>query len=422
MKVLRRLIVLCFVIVTGLFLGDYLNLPLWPTNFLAASYPVQIKIDLEDVSSDVSELVFARSQYINLVISRPDGQFVRNPPVDSRGFARVVLPRGRYCFYVSIPVVEKNEWYFLTYPPSGFTNNAIEKVHSSESSFSVVLRKTVEVSEELLAKVLQMYLLDADFDSAMVFSTEMNERISDDIRTLLEIQAALTELPVDAYNSILTSLSRARAVLTRYGIPKRQQIIKLNDQVVFINPRYEAVRQSRDRVIQDYFDLMQMLYESGRLVDVFRQWNRLSNNTELINQSMDQALENNQLRAFYETIVSEYSELIPQEVSRNLEQAIEIYETGNLMKARSAFAELLSLVQDLKHMFEQNEDTEQLIIEYVEDIELISEANHAIRMDELERALSLYESVIRPNNLVRERIDETERFMRVRGSKVLSNE
>ena len=416
MKVLKKLVLFCFMILGILVLGDYLNLPLWPIDYLASNYPVQIKINLENVSSDLAREILSRSQHIHLSISHPDGQIVRTPSVDRRGDARIVLPRGRYVFNVSIPVVEKDDWYFLAYPPPESTDDFVKRIPYDDMSFSMSPVRVRDIPEDLLFRVLQMYFLEADFQSAMIFSSDMTETIRNDIEELLHIQDELAKHPVDAYNSILAHLNSAQQILSEYKVPTTQQTLIVDNQTVFIESRLEAVRKSRDRVIRDYLDLVQAFYESGRFVELFRQWNRLIQNTELLDQDMKLTDDILEKIDFYENVVSDYAALIPDEISRSFSRAVEVYETGNLMKARSAFVDLLSLIQDIKQLPEE-EDTKNLIIEYIEDIELISEANYAIRMDQLERALFLYDSVSHPNDLVRERIAETERFMRLRGSR-----
>lgn len=94
------------------------------------------------------------------------------------------------------------------------------------------------------------------------------------------------------------------------------------------------------------------------------------------------------------------------------------YESGELVEARNKFSRLLSFVQnvgsdlDLKNL----KDIKISIGEYIDDVELITAANYAMRTDRLETALQLYDLVSRPNDLVHERILEAQRYMQLKGT------
>jgi tetratricopeptide (TPR) repeat protein len=394
--------------------GDYFNFPLWPIDLLATNFSVEIQVDFADIDSGLKEKLLARSQNIRIELCEPGGQVIRKLYVDGRGVARFVVREGRYELKASVPVVADGNWSFLAYPSDAGSLSGIVKINQTDTALRIVLEKTRNIPEDNIDAVFRIYLMDADFQSAKVFALEMAENIARDMDLLLDIQHQLAGLPITAYNSILRKLTQATVVLDSYGVPREQQILRVSGEIIHVTSRYTAVKQARNSIVSKHLEILQSLYAAENLIGFFQEWNTLTGNEEIYEPSLADSPEFSDDIRQMEAIISNYSTVFPNEIVLNYKEAVDRYESGDLQEARAKFSRLLSITRNV-NLGPDHEDMESTIIEYIEDIELISKANYAMRTDNLEKAEKLYDLVSKPNKLVHDRILEIKRYMQLRG-------
>ncbi|MBN1879239.1 hypothetical protein JW823_03935 [bacterium] len=413
MRWLRSLLLIVLFMAAAFFAGDYFNLPLWPTDILVSSFPVEIRLELVEVNTEDQIRILKDTHYLELVLYDGNGQIIRRLHADERGIARCVLREGRYSFSASIPVVEKDMWYFFVYPPEGDISNAVRRIGKNDSTIRLSLSKNSSVTTDSKETILRTFLLNADTKSALILASELSGERVEDVKSLIQIETELSSLPVNAYNSRLDRMERASTILTRIGIDLDRQILTVDNEILYIDSRRKAVQTARDTVIRSYVRIMQEFNASGQLINILEEWNLMTGNPELYTPEMP--LPQDVVDAFTDLadVIHDVQAMIPDEIQSSLETAVELYESGDLTDARSRFMRLSSFIRNL-NLGTEFEDTEFMILEYLEDIELIVAANHAIRTDRLEKALQLYETVARPNAMVEERRSETIRFLKLR--------
>ncbi|MGB3975650.1 MAG: hypothetical protein WBM02_05175 [bacterium] len=418
-KILRNVSIIILLALMLLVVGDLFNFPLWPIDILATHFPVDVQIDFAGIDSVMKEKLLIRPQYINLELCKPDGTKIRKLNVDTNGVARFVIREGSYIFRASVPVVENGDWYFMTFS-SGMDSdgNTIKKIHGRQESVNIVLQKTKQIPDNDLDAVFKMYLMEADFQSAGVFARDIAEDIAKDMECLLNIQNQIGELPVTAYNSILKALTQAVSILAKYDVPPDQQILSVNGEIIYLTSRIDAVTQARNSIVAKYLEILQPLYTDSQLIDLFQEWSHLTGNNEIYDSTIKNLPEFSDDLKKMEEIVSAYAHMLPDEIRLNYKEAVSKYESGELVEARNKFSRLLSFVQNVGSDldFEEFEDIKISIGEYIDDVELITAANYAMRTDRLETALQLYDLVSRPNDLVHERILEAQRYMQLKGT------
>lgn len=410
---MRRLLTLLLALFILFLAGDYLNLPLWPVDWLIPTFPLEIRLVLKDADQQETERILKQSEYLELTLYEAGGTPIRNLKPDNRGIARCVLQQGRYSFSAVVPVIEENDWFFYAYPADGNIAGASRRIQKGDSIIRLELEKKRDISNDAMETIFRMYLLNGDTGSALVLSSGLSTEKQNDIAELRQIQTDLAALPVSAYNSTLNLLDRASVILSRNGIEPGWQVLMVNDQKVFLESRAKAVRAARDGIVRSSVRIMQEFHTSGQMINALEEWNQLTGNSELYVSGMQLDDETAEALEALQSVVKDVQVVIPEEINSSLQASIEAYETGDLSDARSRFMRLLTFIRNLS-LENEYHDMEFMIIEYLDDIELIVEANHAIRSDRLDRAMELYDLVARPNKMVEDRRAEAMEFLAMR--------
>lgn len=417
MKMLRYIGVFLIVIMVLILTGDYINLPLWPTDWLKTNYPVEVRLNLENVNPDETRALFKKSRYSKLELCDPAGERIRELHVDDSGIARFVVREGRYSFRAMVTALEGDDWISFVQQRSDSGVSPVVRFDAPGKVFILTLEKMDDLESRSKREILKVYLEDADLVSAQALAEKISMETARDVQALMNIRETLGTLPVSAYNSIIRQLQAADRLLQEYDIDPEERVLEVDGELMHVQSRLKAVEQARNVIIESYIQIMDQLQDSGRLIDVLEEWNQMTGNPELYdpeilagNPFMDE------LKRF-EDITSEVITMLPTEIRTTFDRSVQLYEDGELVEAHTRFTRLLTFIRNLNVM-DDYEDMVGTIQEYIEDIEAIAAANHAIRSDDLNRAMLLFSSVARPNKMVFDRMDEIREFQRLRGIKV----
>ncbi len=418
MNLLRK----CFWILAVLLLvflsGDFFNWPLWPVDWLVPSFPIEIHLEFEDVSDGEKKRILEKAHYLDFSLFTAQGKFIRNLNVDDRGIARCVVEEGYYSFGASIPVIENNDWYFYIFPADGNIPSTSRQIQKNDHAFSLKLQKSRNVSGNALETIFRMFLLNANMEAALVIAGDLSAEKKSDVEILTQIACKVEELPVNSYNSMIDHLAKASDILTRNGIELHHQMLKFDNEFVYIESRRQAIREARDRVIGSCVEIMKEFQSSGQLIDVLEEWNQMTQDSELYYPGMPVGAETNVDLETLGKVVENVMKMIPDEIRTNLDMAISVYESGDLVDSRSRFMRLLSFIRNMG-LSDDYANLEFMIKEYLEDIEIIYKANHEVRSDNLETAVKLYDMVSHPNAIVNERKLEMVGLLKLRGREEL---
>ncbi|MBN1296136.1 hypothetical protein JXA80_05100 [bacterium] len=414
MKRFRRLAILCLVFFTGVFAGDYFNLPLWPVDRLKTSFPVEIRVVLESLDQQQAEAVWDNSRYRQLIIRRPNGSQEREVYVDQHGTARTVLQEGVYAFQAIIAYVDDGHWVSYTYPKSSDINPESVRFDAADSMFELRIHRSDDLAVQSKQDILLVYLKEANLAAARALAAELSESTARDIDELIALRETLEQLGVSDYRSMIRALRHAADILSKYGVSPDDQVLRVHGNILHVASRLQAVEQARNMVIQSCLDIMDQFHRSGLLIQVLEEWNQMTGKAELYDAT---ALERTHLATElkrFEQIASEIAGLVPDEIQSSYARCVDLYETGDIGESRQRFTRLLTFIRNLG-LTETYAEEASSIRAYIEDIEIIAAANHAMRSDDLNRAMMLFDMVIHPNQLVRDRIEELNEFIRMRG-------
>lgn len=409
-------ILLLLILILGC--GDFLNLPLWPLDLLKTSYPVELQFQLAGFNPEETLKMFGQSIFSEVYLCKDDGTRIRPLQLDQRGVSRFVIEEGVYRVEATVTSIRQQELFLFVQRSSDTGALPEVKTQFSGQVFPVTLDRQTELETQSKSRILSVYLQKGDLHSARIVAEKISAETCDDIDRLIQLSQELDALDVDAYNSIVIRLKEAGRLFSQYGIPVNDQIIQLPSDTLHIDSRLNAVQNARFRVIESYIEVMTDFYQSGRLMSVLQEWNQLVTNPELFTSADDLPASMQQALTQFESVVAEVQQMLPEEIESNFQQGVALYEEGNLLEARKKLSRLLSFMRNL-NLREEHEDIDTAVVEYLQDIEIITTANHAIRSDDLEKALMLFDLIARPNKLVHERIRETRRFMQIRSGKAV---
>jgi len=416
MKIIRTILILAVILILSLLAGDFINLPLWPIDFLKTNIPVEVRFELDDISNETAKRIFSNSRFCEIYLCKPKGDPIRSLSMDNEGFSRFVIREGHYSIEVLLASIDQSESYLYT----NDSNNsfAIQK-NMSEKTIPVQLVRKISISDESKQKILKVYLQEGDFAAARVLAENVSEQTRNDVDVLIKLSKETVSLPVDAYCSIIKRLRQISEILLRYNVLKEDQIILGENNVIHVNSHLEAILNARKIVIESYLVIMDEFNQSGRLMSVLQEWNQLTNNSELIVDRTDLPDSIVADLERFETIAMNVSKTLPDEIETNYNQGINLYDSGKLTEARKKLTRLLTFMNNL-NLDDEYEETRLEVIEYLSNIELIAAANHAVRNNNLEHALQLFDLITKPNNLVRERQKETLNFLHIKNKQGIS--
>ncbi|MCD4655398.1 hypothetical protein K8T06_15865 [bacterium] len=417
MNFIRTGIIIIVLMITGLLAGDFMNMPLWPIDWLKTSMPVEIQFVLDNINEEISENVFRNSRFYDIYLRKPNGKQIRKLSMDKRGFSRFVIQKGRYNINALVTSIDQGKWYLFVSADDSDTEKEVIQIDQSGQEIQIHLRRKNEISNTSKQKILTVYLQEGDYPSALILAQKISINVKNDIDDLIRHSEQLQELTLDSYCSIIENLQEISGILQRYQVEPDDQIVYINKDIVYVDSRCKAVRQARNDIVKSYIEIMDEFHGSGRLMAVLQEWNQLKSNPELFRKTTSLPDELTSELARFEIIVAEVNYLLPAEIRTNYDQGVELYEAGNLIKARKKLTRLFTYMRNL-NLAGEYEEIETNVVEYLEDIEIIAAANQAIRTDKLEKALLLFDLIARPNDLVMERMEETRGFLKMRNRKV----
>ncbi|HPQ38765.1 MAG TPA: hypothetical protein PLV45_00200 [bacterium] len=416
MRTIRFLGSVLLILLVLILAGDYLNLPLWPTDWLKTSFPVEVRLNLENTGPEETQVLLSKSRYSRLELCAPDGTLIRELHLDNQGIARFVVREGRYAFRGMVATLEDSAWISYVQQKSKTGMSPVIRFDQPGKVFILTLEKSEELKTQSKQEILRVYLVDGDLEAARALAAKLSPDTVRDIENLMETGTKIANLPVDAYNSMIQYLQICDRILAGHDIPGDDRVLKLDGEILHVQSRLKAVRTARDKVIESYLQIMEQFQGSGRLIDVLEEWNQMTGNPELYDPEME--LESglaDEIRK-YEAVAAEVVTMLPSEIRTTYDRSVSLYEAGDLIEARKRFTRLLTFIRNL-NMEEDYGETVTAIQEYIEDIEIIAAANHAIRSDNPDRAMMLFSSVARPNKMVFDRMEEIREFQRLRGVK-----
>jgi len=416
------------IILIMLGVGDFMNMPLWPFDLLKTRIPVEIVFELHEGSKVIQQDLIKHSGGIRVVIASGTGNVLQQLESGLEGIARTVLPVGRFKVRASLTVVHAGEWFNFT---TVNTSQNSKRIHPADHpgdwqpvTFSKTNQTTVvklyrifDISKESLWENLRMYLQEGDLKSALVISKDLESQTYDDVKTLEDLVETLHSQPISAYNSCISILESIHNILQYYCPDAEDYLIQTPDEKIHLRSRIAALRSSRNKVVRSYIDLMEEFLASGRLEAMLEEWNLLTGNPEIYPNSEQELAKLPQGLKKMEAIISDTSAQLAVEIEMTYSTCVELYENGELSEARTKFTRLLAHLRNL-NLQENFYDLVREIHSYIDDIALIAAANEAIRNDNLEHALDIFDIILHPNDLVLGRIRETKRFLEMRATEI----
>jgi len=408
LRFLIKLSVLFLFAAVLFFAGDFLNLPLWPVDWLTARIPIEIVCRLQDYPEDQARALIQSSDRITVKILDESGEEIQVMESDLSGVIRAVLPEGRFGADARlITIFEGKRYIFSTSPGIKLTfRRGFQKTE-------LPLIQRTSVSMDSLQNLLKIYLKEGDWDDASVVARDLSPETQEDIRQLIQFRTEYSLLSISAYNSAIYILRSMSAILKRYDSGSPDFIFRIGDMEIYVESRLSALIKSRNGVVSSYIQLMREFIDGGRLESALEEWNQLTFNPELYPEVEADRADLPDGLIEIEEIIFEVNEKLPKELQSMYEAYVAMYKSGEILDARQKFTQLLTHLRNLS-LHEEYFELASSVRTYLDDISLIAAANEAIRHDKLEYALELFDIVLNPSDLVNRRIEEIRYLMKMR--------
>ncbi len=419
-RVIIKIVLLFAVLLAVVAIGDWLNWPLWPVDFLNPNIPVEIQFRLVDFPEKDSAEIFRLGNGVAVQCRWADRRKEMNFRSDDQGVALAVLPIGPVQIHAVATAVFKGKFYgFAVQSRDGTQYQTIDFSRDS-SEITIDLHPIKQQSEEFIQKNLLAYLGKGDFDSAYVLAHNITPDILRDIERLVLLRNRLDTLPVTSYNSSLKILDQIDGLLNYY-LPDTAHYILLPGETIDIQSRKKAILQSRNAVIQSYINLMDAFSARGRLELVAEQWENLTRDSELVTDDPD-------VNSNYPEEIYEYKDKMPDIQSELLEnihsafnECVRIYDLGDMDMARKHFTRLRTYLIELGLNLKFPELSDS-IESYLDDIAVVTISGEAMQKNKLQAVLLMLDIVVHPNALIQQRIEEAKRLMALQGIQPETNE
>ncbi len=407
------IVIIAFFLIVGV--GDYLNLPLWPMNWLKPHIPVEIHCRFHDVDSHALQGLLKHSDGVHVTIASTAKTVIQELTSDREGIARVVVPVGKFKVKAVYSAVSESEWFYLTSrldtdPTEPWVTMVFDR---EQQTGDIGLSRVSEIPQEEINHRLELYLKEGDFRAAGVAAEKLSPDFSKDMQTLREYQEQLEQLPIPAYNSAVRLLQEMSGLLMKYLPDPSTHAVQFHGRIIQIPTHQVAILKSRNSVIQSVLDIMTEHHAAGRLDAVLEEWYQLTKNPELYPEVPLPGADLPAGMSQFEAVVASVTGQLPAELEENYNQCVQLYQNGDLRAARQKFTRLLTHLRNM-NLLKEYPEMESDIRSYLDDIAIITSANNEIRMDHLESALALLDLVLTPNELVHRKIEETQQFLQMR--------
>ncbi|MBN1551702.1 hypothetical protein JW979_09540 [bacterium] len=413
----RTLIFFCCTTIVVL-AGDWLNLPLWPFDYLKPRVPVEIRSYLDGFDEETTQQMLHHGGGAVITVYSDNGKEVFTERTGGDGVLRKVLPAGRFTIHSVLTVVFNGEFYYFSAGSKHGSNLGGERELSAEvcrgrQQIPIVLKHIAETSETILNRLLKGYLQEGDLNGAAVLSRNINPEVTARIDRMIDLRNHLDVLPYTAYNSsIILLMTLDELIASECDCHHRK--INTPGEIVVIDSRLNALRRSRDKVVQTYLELISEFFEDDKKEAALEQWMQLKNNDELFPDESDIQEDYWAAIDFYKDIMPDIENDIIEDIREDYAKSVDLYKQGDLSTSRIHFTSLLLRIRNLQL---QDVFTDEIteIQWYLDDIALLFTASEAIRNNNFTNALLMLDTVVHSSDLVKRRIDEVERLMFLKG-------
>ena len=418
MKLFKRLSGLIF----GLFLltaaGDWMNLPLWPIDYLNPMIPVEFVFELQNFEVEQQQDIFNSSSGIEMsIMNYKTNTLIQELNSDTSGVIRTVLPLGTFGIKAYLSSVYDSAFYQFTQPSSPQIGNSqgyyIFTIERGKNQFRVPLQRLAVVPDALLRDNLQLNLEMGRLDAALIVAKSLEPNIIADVRRLLQCRADLEQLSASAYNSRLLILREILSIYKKYGAVRDPKLIVQRD-LIHIPFRIEALIKSRDKVITSVLQIIDEYMNDDRWEAALEQWKPLVKNADLFSVDSDLQSTNQSDLAYYAEIMPDVEDYVITILRDQFVQGVNLYNGGDVENARTEFTHLLTYLRN-STLDEDYPDLADDVSEYLDDISLITASGEAARDNRLDDAIMMLDTILHQNEFITRRLEEAENFLQIRG-------
>lgn len=415
MRAILVILISLLVLATGLLVGDYFNVMLWPINILNRMYQLEILCRIDDLDSEIFSAIMLAERGINCDIRYRDQRKVRRgdnfeSKTDAAGVYRMYLPEGHFLFRAEVlGYLDDRLYHYATGPADSFLT--IEHNASGEPIEVLLTRLDVDDFDIMQVKLERLYKAGG-IDAAKALLDERLSRRSDSMTAeqtrTLEVQAGQLVQLIDQcsqflaleetqYVSKLQRLQTIRDLFVRLApsLKASQYQCRIDDKMVNIAVSSQSIRESLATIISEYLVNMDSFMEIRRHDKVYEFWLRFTTNPELYHQSL--VLDRPDLQAklqYYTDTMPDVQQRIVERLEIMMQKGRDYYEAGQLDQAYNSFFRCQQTIDEFRQDLELSEDLVNLISSYLQDLQTIRIARSHEEMNDWQRARELYDQVV----------------------------
>jgi len=391
--------------------GDYYNLPLWPVNLLNRTYLMELHCRIQNYDDSKMNQFLKTEGGITIDLLDSHHNRLRNiknleMKTDVHGVFKIHLPQGDYLARAEVMAYYEGQLYhFATGIPGIFSTLEHNK---EDHTFELELQKLDQSNIDVLIARFDRFLfegnliagkalLDGVFESNPDMTQTNNlEKITkkrERIETMIERTEQFSTLTEGQYVSkllVLEEIEELFRTLLPDVTPSMYRFV-YGEQTLFVLPRLNALRHSLSFIWSEYLTSMDKFMQIRNYQKVFYFWLKLINNPEFYIE--DITLKNEPL----ESRLQKYIESLPKlkqrlinRLHRWFKTGKEHYEKNDLEQAFDYFMNCSKIKKEFAEELELEEDIQQEIDEYLQDIQHLKTAQRYYDLKDWKRVRELY--------------------------------
>lgn len=415
MKFFMVILLILFLGSAVLFLGDYYNVPLWPTNLFNRVYAMELRCSITDFTTEQFQELLNAEGGITLEILDHNHKPIRKGQkakvkTDLNGMFRIYIPEGKYYVRAEILSYFDNKLHhFATGQPGKMITLKLEK---SDANFILKLHALALNNKNVLITRLDRFLLDGNILAAKALLDEMltkNQIIFTgkdkklfmekraDLNKMLELIELYYNIPKNHYISLKQNLLQIQNIFQKLLPNIKSNLFKFsnkNKTTVFIVPRLNAIERALTYIWKEYIISVKNFLQIRNYLKAFFFWNVLIKNPELYSDNL--VIKDKTLLIEFEDLKEKMPEIKRKLLWRFknwLEKGKKYYENNEINKAEKLFQKANKVSENLYEELELTPEQRIEIKDYVNDIQSFKEADKYIELKDWKKVQKIYSHI-----------------------------